>query len=151
MSNSSEMFSTRNTPARWKAACNTSSLPVKDPVCDAAALAAAAGPARLDDDDGLGQRHFAGRRQERAGVADGFHVNDDAARVGIVAQVKNQVAPADIHHRADGNKGAEADIFLQAPIQHRRAKRAALADEPDAPGPGHARGKGGVQLPSRAS
>ena len=41
MSNNSEMFSTRNTPARWNAACNTSSLPVNDPVWDAAALAAA--------------------------------------------------------------------------------------------------------------
>ena len=40
MSNSSEMVSTRKTPTRWKAACKTSSLPVSDPVCEAAALAA---------------------------------------------------------------------------------------------------------------
>ena len=31
MSKSSEMLSTRNTPARWKAACNTSSLPGQGP------------------------------------------------------------------------------------------------------------------------
>ena len=40
MSNSSEMVSTRRTPTRWKAACNTSSLPVSEPVWEAAALAA---------------------------------------------------------------------------------------------------------------
>ena len=37
MLNSSEIRSTRNTPQRWKAALSTSSLPVRDPVCDAAA------------------------------------------------------------------------------------------------------------------
>ena len=41
MSNNSEMASTRRTPTRWKAACKTSSLPVSEPVCEAAALAAA--------------------------------------------------------------------------------------------------------------
>ena len=36
------MVSTRSTPERRNAASSTSSLPVSDPVCDAAALAAAA-------------------------------------------------------------------------------------------------------------
>ncbi len=36
------MESTRSTPARWKAASNTPSLPVSEPVCEAAALAASA-------------------------------------------------------------------------------------------------------------
>ncbi len=42
ISNSSAMRSTRKTPQRRKAASRTSSLPVSAPVCDAAALAAAA-------------------------------------------------------------------------------------------------------------
>jgi hypothetical protein len=41
MSNSSEMLLTRSTPVRRKAASSTSSLPVRLPVCDAAAFAAA--------------------------------------------------------------------------------------------------------------
>ena len=49
---------------------STSSLPVSEPVCEAAALAAAVGAPGLDDDDRLGQRHFARGREERAGVAD---------------------------------------------------------------------------------
>ena len=36
------MVLTRSTPLRRKAASNTSSLPVREPVCEAAALAAAA-------------------------------------------------------------------------------------------------------------
>ena len=36
------MLPTRSTPLRRNAASNTSSLPVSDPVCDAAAFAAAA-------------------------------------------------------------------------------------------------------------
>ncbi len=36
------MLLTRSTPLRRKAASSTSSLPVSDPVCEAAALAAAA-------------------------------------------------------------------------------------------------------------
>ena len=41
MWNSSAMVSTRSTPTRRKAACRTSSLPVSEPVWEAAALAAA--------------------------------------------------------------------------------------------------------------
>ena len=40
MLNRSAMLLTRMTPARRKAAWNTSSLPVSEPVCEAAALAA---------------------------------------------------------------------------------------------------------------
>ena len=112
-------------------------------------LGGGGGAAGLDDDDRLGQRHFAGGGQERAGVADGFHVDDNAAGARIVAQMIDQVAPADIDHRTKRNKGAEADILLQAPIQDRGAERAALADESDAPGPGHVRGESGIEFPAR--
>ncbi len=42
MWNNSAMVSTRSTPTRRNAACSTSSLPVSEPVCEAAAFAAAA-------------------------------------------------------------------------------------------------------------
>ena len=80
MSNRSEMRSTRSTPTRRKAASSTSSEPVSEPVCEAAALAACAGAAGLDDDDRLGQRDLARGRQEGARVADRLHVDEDAAR-----------------------------------------------------------------------
>src|SRR5581483_1599024 len=85
----------------------------------------------LDDDDWLGQRDFAGGGEERPRVADGFHVDDDRVRPRVIAEVADEVAPVDVEHRADGNEGAEADHFLDAPVEHGRTKRAALADERD--------------------
>ena len=69
---------------------------------------------------------------------------------GIVAEVVDQVAPADVEHRADGDEGAEADHFLQAPVEDGGAERAALADEADVAGPRHGGGEGGVQARQRA-
>lgn len=74
------------------------------------------GAPRLDDDDGLAQRHLAGRRQKRPRIPDGFHVEDDAVGMGILAQVVDEIPPAHIQHRSQGDKGAKADIFLQAPV-----------------------------------
>ena len=71
------MLLTRSTPLRRNAASSTSSLPVSDPVCEAAALAAAAVRPGFDDDDRLGERHFARRRKERTRIADRFHVDHD--------------------------------------------------------------------------
>ena len=58
----------------------------------------------------------------------------------------NQIAPADIQHRAERDERAEADIFLQAPIQNRRAERAALAQKTDAAWFRHVGGERGVEL-----
>ena len=55
-------------------------------------------------------------------------------RLRIVAQIVDEIAPADVEHRADRDEGAEADVLAQAPVEHRRAQRAALADEADVPG-----------------
>ena len=131
--------STRSTPQRRKAASSTSSLPVSEPVCEAAALAAGLGAAGLDDDDRLGQRHLARGREERPRVADRLHVDDDAVGVRVVAEVVDQVAPADVEHRADRDEGAEADVLAQAPVEDGGAQGAALADEGDVARPGHAR------------
>jgi hypothetical protein len=65
-----------------------------------------------DDDDGFGQRHFPRRRHEGAAHHRWFHVDDDAL-VAIVAQVVDQIAPADIQHGADRDEGREADVFLE--------------------------------------
>ena len=62
--------STRRTPQRRKAASSTSSLPVSEPVCDAAAFAAACGASGLDHDDRLRQRHLARGGKEGSRVAD---------------------------------------------------------------------------------
>ena len=54
-------------------------------------------------------------------------------RPGIVAEVVDQVAPADVQHGADGDEGAEADHLPQAPVQDGRAERAALAEKATLP------------------
>ncbi len=107
------------------------------------------GASRLDHDDRLGQRHFTRRREERPRVSDRLHVHDNALGVGIVAQVVDQVAPAHVQHRADRDKGAEANVLLQAPIQYCGAQCAALADEPHLAPARHGAGKGGVQPAQR--
>ncbi len=109
------------------------------------------GPARLDHDDRLGQRHLARRRQERPRIADRFHVDHDALGVRVVAEVVDQVAPADVEHRADRDERAEADVHLQAPVEDGRAEGAALADEADGARPGDLGGEGGVEAAARDS
>ena len=81
------MVLTRNTPQRRNADSNTSSEPVSEPVWEAAARA---------DNDWFGQCHFARRGHEGTRVTDGFHINHDAVSVWVIAQVIDQIAPADI-------------------------------------------------------
>ena len=69
--------------------------------------------------------------------------------LGIVAEVINQVAPVDIEHRADGDEGAEADVFAQAPVENGGAEGAALADEADGAGLGDGAGEGGIEAGMR--
>ena len=91
-------------------------------------------PTGLDDDDRLGQRDLARGRQEGARVADRLHVDDDAGRVRVVAEVVDDVAPADVEHRAERDDRAEAHVLGRAPVEHGGEQRAALADEADRPG-----------------
>src|ERR1019366_7380066 len=51
----------------------------------------------------------------------------------------------DVRHGAGGHEGAEADLLLQAPIEHRGTERTALAKESDVAGLGHGLGKSRVQ------
>ena len=75
------------------------------------------GAARLDHDDRLASAPPRAPPKEGAGVADRLHVDQDALRVRVVAEVVDQVAPADVEHRADGDEGAEADLLAQAPVE----------------------------------
>jgi hypothetical protein len=108
-------------------------------------LGSSLGASRLDDDDRFGQRHFAGSGEERPGVADRFHVDDDALGVRIVSQIIDEVAPVHVQHRADRDEGTEADVLAQAPVEDGGAQRAALADEAHTAAPGDRAGKGRVQ------
>ena len=103
------------------------------------------GAARLHDDDRLRQRDLARRREEGARVADGLHVQDDRVGLGVVAEVVDEVAPADVGHRAERHDAAEADALTQAPVEDRRDERAALADERHPSSPGQRRREGRVQ------
>jgi len=67
--------------------------------------------------------------KERTRVTDRFDVEKDAVRVGIAAEIVDQVSPADVEHGAGGNHGAEADFFFEAPIEDGGFQRPALAEE----------------------
>src|SRR5260221_11240302 len=85
--------------------------------------------AGFQHDNRLAERDLARRRQKRPRVADGFHVNEDAPGVRIVAEPLDQIAPTHIHHGPDRNKRAESDALALAPIENGRSQGAALADE----------------------
>src|SRR5262245_65356832 len=70
-------------------------------------------------------------------------------RVRIVAEMIDHVAPADVEHGAHGNKGAEADVLLEAPIEDGGEQGATLTDEADVSGPGHGGGERGVEPGAR--
>ena len=119
-------------------------------MCEAAAFAAAAvRPALMTMIGLVSATSRAAERNERASPID-LHVDDDAPGVRIVAEVVDEVAPADIEHRADRDERAEADVLSKAPIEDRGAQRAALADEPDATRPRHARREGRIHACVRA-
>ena len=80
------------------------------------------GPTNFDDNDRFGQCHLASGGEKRARVSDALHVDDDAPRMRIIAEVVNEIAPVHIEHRADRDKSAEADVLSKAPIQDRCAQ-----------------------------
>src|SRR5271157_5563550 len=100
---------------------------------------------RLDHNDGLGKPYFPRRRKESAGVADRLHIDDDASCARVIAEIVNQVAPANIRHRADGAENTEAHHLAEAPVQHRSTKGPALAEEADAPGASHSACESGIE------
>ena len=107
-------------------------------------------PPRLEHDDRLGQRHLTRGRQERARIADRFHVNHDALGIRVITEIIDQVAPADIKHRADRDERTESDVRSEAPVEDGRAQGAALADETDRTRPSGLSGKGRVHAAVRS-
>ena len=73
-----QIVSTRNTPAAPERRIEHFIAAGRANRCATPRLWPRLGAAGLDDDDRLGQRHFARRGQKRARVADRFHVDDDA-------------------------------------------------------------------------
>src|SRR5207237_10676079 len=95
----------------------------------------------LEYDDGLIERNFAGGGEKGAGLADCFHIHDNAVGARVVAEIIDQVAPAHVEHGSDRHEGAEAHLLFLAPIQNGSAECAALADEGDVSRAGDVSGK----------
>src|SRR5829696_293318 len=79
----------------------------------------------------FGQGDLAGRREERAGVADRLHVDHDALRLWVVAEVVDQVSPANVHHGPYADERREPDVLHDALVKDGRKQSPALAQEGD--------------------
>src|SRR5215204_3544918 len=93
----------------------------------------------------LGQGGLAGRREERAGVTDGLHVDDDALRVRVVAEVVDQISPAHVHHRAHADERREPDVLHKALVQDGREQSPALTQKSHVARAGDGAGESGVE------
>src|ERR671910_1669060 len=93
----------------------------------------------------FGQGDLAGRREERTGVADRLHVDDDALRIGVVAEVVDQVSPTYVHHGAYADERREPDVLHKALVQDGREQCPTLAQERHVSGTGDGTGEGGVE------
>ena len=117
----------------------TSSLPVSAPVWEAAAFAAASVRPALMTMIGLVRATSrAADRNERASPIDSMYIRMLWV-CAIVAEVVDEIAPADVEHRAGGHDCAEADVFAVAPIEDGGEQGAALAEEGYAAGAGISR------------
>src|SRR5262249_34665717 len=67
----------------------------------------------------------------------------------IVAEVADEVAPADVQHRAGRNDAAKTDLEGNRPIENRGQQGAALAEEGPVASSGSTLGKGGIQARHR--
>jgi len=132
------------TPERRKAASSTSSLAVRAPGVGSGSSRAAS-ERRLDDDDRFGKRDFAGGRQNDPRVTHGFHVDEDALGVRVVAKSSRSNRPIDIKHRAGGNDGAEANLFAVAPVENSDLQSSTLTQERNVAGLGSFFDERGVQ------
>src|SRR5918997_515789 len=75
----------------------------------------------------FGQGDFTGRREKGAGVADRLHVDDDALRIRVVAEIVDQVSPAYVHHGACADERREPDVLHKALVQDGREQSPTLA------------------------
>src|SRR5689334_6158314 len=85
----------------------------------------------FDNNDRLLQCDFPRGREETASIDDRFHVDDDAARMRIAAEVFDQVAPIHVCHGTGGDDCAESDPLAITPLEDSRAQCAALTQKSD--------------------
>ncbi len=85
--------------------------------------------AGLDQHDGLVTGDGTRRRQELTRRHHGFDVEQDRARVVLMAEVVDQIAEVDVERVAQRNEMREADAARIGPVEHRRAQRARLRHE----------------------
>ena len=90
---------------------------------------------RFQHDHGLRARRRAQRGHERARVADGLDVEQDAVGARIVHERFEQLAEADVDAAAERDDRREADVVGSREIEHRRADRAGLRDQREPPRP----------------
>ena len=143
------MLWTRKTPQRRKAASNTFITSGERPRVRRRCFRGCLRTTRFDDNNRLAQRHFAGCGKKRPSVAHGFHVQKNAARIGIAAKIVDQFGPAYVQHGSRRNDRAKANFLLQAPIENRGFQCAALAQKCHVPGQCHIMGKCGIQARQR--
>ena len=115
MLNRSGIVSTRSTPARRTAASKTASDPARAPVCDAAALAPASCRPALTTMTCFDRAAARAALINLRHVADRFHVQHDAGRIRIVAEVIDQVGEIDVEHGADRDEAGKADVASPGP------------------------------------
>src|SRR3954453_2361849 len=67
--------------------------------------------ARLEHNDRFGKGNLTSSRQKGARIADRLHIEHDALCMGIIAEIIDQIAPANVEHGADRDKSAEANML----------------------------------------
>ena len=90
------------------------------------------GTSSLNYDDRLAESNLASCGKEGSRVTHRFHVYENALGVGIVAEIIDEIAPADIEHRSGRHDRAEAHVLLLAPVENGGLQCAALAEERNA-------------------
>src|SRR5579884_2720104 len=80
-------------------------------------LAGRLGAASFQNDDRFVQGNFSGGGEESPSVADSLYIDNNACGLRVAPEVIDQIAPANIHHRANGDKGTKPNTFVQTPIQ----------------------------------
>jgi len=105
--------------------------------------------ARLHGDDRLGPGEGAGSAQELARIGHGLHVEDDAPRLPVHAEVVDQVSEVDVDHGPDGHKMAEPDPIVDGPLHDGSAECPRLREKGNASVQGHPGAEARVKLQGR--
>jgi len=77
------------------------------------------GTSGFNYDNRLAKSNLASCGKEGPRVTHRLHVDENALGVGIVSEIVDKIAPADIEHRARRHDRAETDVLLPAPIEDR--------------------------------